>query len=201
MGTLKGKVGRTKSAYTTEMKNEVPADGCTAFLVLPGADWFTTWREVGVRCGKPRGEATPMLPYPSKGGWTKTPLGAGEGADWLRQLPAGVGYTAWKRLGTSEHIRSRPQHSAGWPSLGPQSVSGNIWDIICRVPTRWPLLYSRDASAGTGLGSLRNALLVSGRRPLSLMPRDLGTFQCRGVDSSLKLNRPFLGLAPLKLTR
>lgn len=66
-GYIEGKVGRTKSAYTTEMKTKylpmvAPRYGVT------GADWFTAWREAGVRCGKPRGETVPMLPYPSKTG-------------------------------------------------------------------------------------------------------------------------------------
>ena len=66
-GHIEGKVGRTKSAYTTEMKTKylpmvAPRYGVT------GADWFTAWREAGVRCGKPRGETVPMLPYPSKTG-------------------------------------------------------------------------------------------------------------------------------------
>ena len=28
-GYIKGRVGRTKSAYTTEMKNPLPTDGCS----------------------------------------------------------------------------------------------------------------------------------------------------------------------------
>ena len=145
-GYIEGKVGRTKSAYTTEMKTKYLPMVAPRFGVT-GADWFTTWREVGVRCGKPRGEAMPMLPSPSKGGWTKTPLGAGEGADWLRQLlqVSGIPLGALGNIGT---------HSLKTTTLSWMAKFGAPISIRQHLGYHMPsadkmaLLYSRDASAG-----------------------------------------------------
>ena len=145
-GYIEGKVGRTKSAYTTEMKTKYLPMVAPRFGVT-GADWFTTWRGVGVRCGKPRGEAMPMLPYPSKGGWTKTPLGAGEGADWLRQLlqVSGIPLGALGNIGT---------HSLKTTTLSWMAKFGAPISIRQHLGYHMPsadkmaLLYSRDASAG-----------------------------------------------------
>ena len=145
-GYIEGKVGRTKSAYTTEMKTRylpmvAPCYGVT------GLDWFSAWQEACIRCGKPKGESMPMLPYPSKSGWTRTPLGAGEGADWLRQLlqVSGIPSGSMGNIGT---------HSLKATTLSWMAKSGAPISIRQHLGYHMPsadkmaLLYSRDASAG-----------------------------------------------------
>ena len=88
-----------------------------------------------------------MLPYPSKGGWTKTPLGAGEGADWLRQLlqVSGIPPGALGNIGT---------HSLKTTTLSWMAKFGAPISIRQHLGYHMPsadkmaLLYSRDASAG-----------------------------------------------------
>ena len=79
-GYIEGRVGRTKAAYTTEMKTRYLPMVAPRFGVT-GLDWFNAWREACIRSGKPRVNDVPMPPFLSRSGWTKTPVGAGEGAD------------------------------------------------------------------------------------------------------------------------
>ena len=145
-GYIKGKVGRTKSAYTTEMKTRylpmvAPRYGVT------GADWFNSWGETCVKSGKPRGEAVPMLPFPSKNGWTRTPVGAGEGADWLRQLlrVSGIRMEDLDNIGT----HSLKATTLSWMAkLGaPISTRQHLGYHMANAD-KMALLYSRDAAAG-----------------------------------------------------
>ena len=145
-GYIEGKVGRTKSAYTTEMKTRylpmvAPRYGVT------GVDWFTAWREVCVRSGKPRGTGVPMLPFPTSGGWSRSPVGAGEGADWLRQLlkVSGIPPGDLGNIGT---------HSLKATTLSWMAKFGAPVDVRQHLgyhmasSEKMVLLYSRDASAG-----------------------------------------------------
>ena len=145
-GYIEGKVGRTKSAYTTEMKTRylpmvAPRYGVT------GLDWFTSWREACVRSGKPRGESMPMLPYPTANGWTRSPVGAGEGADWLRQVlrVSGIPMDALANIGT----HSLKTTTLSWMAKfgAPISIRQHLGYHMANAD-KMALLYSRDASAG-----------------------------------------------------
>ncbi|CAL1153951.1 unnamed protein product [Cladocopium goreaui] len=145
-GYIEGKVGRTKSAYTTEMKTRylpmvAPRYGVT------GLDCFTSWREACVRSGKPRGESMPMLPYPTANGWTRSPVGAGEGADWLRQVlrVSGIPMDALANIGT----HSLKTTTLSWMAKfgAPISIRQHLGYHMANAD-KMALLYSRDASAG-----------------------------------------------------
>ena len=145
-GYIEGKVGRTKSAYTTEMKTRylpmvAPRYGVT------GLDWFTSWREACVRSGKPRGESMPMLPYPTANGWTRSPVGAGEGADWLRQVlrVSGIPMDALANIGTHPLKTTTLSWMAKFGA--PISIRQHLGYHMANAD-KMALLYSRDASAG-----------------------------------------------------
>ena len=145
-GYIEGRVGRTKSAYTTEMKTRylpmvAPRYGVT------GLDWFNAWREACIRSGKPRGNDVPMLPFPTRSGWTKTPVGAGEGADWLRQMlhVSGIPLDALSNIGT----HSLKATTLSWMAKfgATISVRQHLGYHMANAD-KMALLYSRDASAG-----------------------------------------------------
>ncbi|CAJ1335824.1 unnamed protein product, partial [Effrenium voratum] len=65
-------------------------------------DWYSGWQRACVMTGKPKGVGVPNLPIPTQGGWSKIPLKATEGGEWLRNIlaAAGIARAALVKIGT-----------------------------------------------------------------------------------------------------
>ena len=144
-GFIEGKVRRSKSAYTTEMKTML-LPMVAPRLGVSNEDWYNNWMLACVEAGKPKGEGVPMLPFPARNGWARVPIGPGEAADWLRQLLLASGTQALSltNIGT---------HSLKATCLSWMAKHGDSLDIRRHLgyhmgnQEKVTLLYSRDAAA------------------------------------------------------
>ena len=144
-GYIEGKVRRSKSAYTTEMKTMLlpmvaPRVGAS------GEDWYKNWQKACIESAKPKGEGIPMLPFPARVGWARSPIGPGEAADWLRQLLIAAGTP-------EENLTNIGTHNLKTTCLSWMAKHGDPLDIRRHLgyhmgnQEKVTLLYSRDAAA------------------------------------------------------
>ena len=144
-GFIEGRVRRSKSAYTTEMKTML-LPMVAPRVGVSNVDWYNNWLQACVEAGKPRGEGVPMLPFPAKNGWSRVPTGPGEAADWLRQMLVACGVQA---LG----LTNVGTHSLKTTCLSWMAKHGDPLDIRRHLgyhmgnQEKVTLLYSRDAAA------------------------------------------------------
>lgn len=144
-GYIEGRVRRTKSAYTTELKTML-LPMVAPRLGVSGIDWFSNWQRACIEAGKPKGDGVPMLPIPTHNGWARNCLGPGEAADWLRQLlrAAGIDQDQLSNVGT---------HSLKTTCLSWAAKYGAPIDVRRHLgyhmasSEKMTLLYSRDAAA------------------------------------------------------
>ena len=100
-GFIEGTVGRTKTAYTTERKTmNLPMVACRRGVT--GKDWASGGLALRGAIGIPMEEGFPLLPAPTRAGWQRSPLSAGQAGMWLRGLLVGLGESPddLKKVGT-----------------------------------------------------------------------------------------------------
>ena len=145
-GFIEGTVGRTKTAYTTERKTmNLPMVACRRGVT--GKDWASGGLALRGAIGIPMEEGFPLLPAPTRAGWQRSPLSAGQAGMWLRGLLVGLGESPddLKKVGT----HSCKATCLSWlaknqvpledrRTLGYHSNPGD----------RTTLVYSRDSMAG-----------------------------------------------------
>ena len=143
IGYIEGKVGRSKTSFTTERK--------TMFLPmtsprcgLTGKDWYSAWLMARLQSAVPRGEGIPTFPALTNQGWARVPITAGAAADWLRRILTGLRFDlSHINLGT---------HSAKTTTLSWMSKHGAALDIRQLLGYHSTggsvLVYSRDALSG-----------------------------------------------------
>ncbi len=89
-GFIEGHVGRSKTAYTTERKTmNLPMVAC--WRGVSGKDWSSHGLVLRRSMSVPMESGYPLLPAPTRAGWQRSPLSAGQAGMWLRGILVGLG--------------------------------------------------------------------------------------------------------------
>ena len=145
-GFIEGHVGRSKTAYTTERKTmNLPMVACRRGV--SGKDWSSPGLVLRQSMAIPMETGYPLLPAPTRAGWQRSPLSAGQAGMWQRGVLLGLGEEpdSLRRVGT---------HSCKATCL--RWCSKNMVPIDARRALGYhstpgdktALVYSRDSMAG-----------------------------------------------------